>query len=75
MLPSGWFKTMRAVDLHISSARFGESLGEMRRWLDHNDCTPAAFGTGTESPGTVHVHVEFREDNLAEAFDRDFREA
>ncbi len=64
---------MRAVDLHLNRAGFGESLSDMRRWLDHNDCTPAAFGTATESLGTVLVHVEFREDDLAEAFERDFR--
>ena len=63
---------MRAVDLHLNRAGFGESLSDMRRWLDHNDCVPATFGTATESLGTVLVHVEFREDDLAEAFERDF---
>jgi hypothetical protein len=60
------------VDLHLNHAGFGESLSDMRRWLDHNHCTPAVFDTATERPGTVLVHVEFREDNLAEAFERDF---
>jgi len=44
----------------------------MRRWLDHNDCTPASFDTKTEQTGTVLVYVEFREDHDAEAFGRDF---
>ena len=65
---------MRAVDLHLNRAGFGDSLSDMRRWLDHNDCTPAAFGMATERPrATVLVHIEFREDDLAEAFERDFR--
>jgi len=75
MLPSKWLREMRAVDLHISSARLADSLGDMRRWLDHNDCIPAAFGTATERPGAVLVHVEFRENSAAEAFERDFSDA
>jgi len=63
---------MRTVDLHLNRAGFGESLSDMRRWLDHNDCTPTSFNTATEPVGTVLVHVEFREDNLAVAFERDF---
>ena len=64
---------MRAVDLHVNRAGFGESLSDMRRWLDHHDCTPATFETRTERPrATVLVHVEFREDEAAEAFERDF---
>ena len=44
---------MRSVDLHFASAGFGESLGDMRQWLDHNDCTPTIFRTKTALPGTV----------------------
>jgi len=64
---------MRTVDLHLNRAGFGDSLSDMRRWLDHHDCTPATFETRTERPrATVLVHIEFREHNLAEAFERDF---
>jgi hypothetical protein len=64
---------MRAVDLHVSTARLGDSLGEMREWLDHNGCTPAGFDTRTEpEAGTVLVHVEFEEDEVATAFERVF---
>jgi hypothetical protein len=66
-------RMMRAVDLHLSRADFGESLGEMRKWLDHNDCTPASFDTRAErETGTVLVHVEFEEDDMATAFERTF---
>ena len=41
---------MRAVNLHLNRAGFGESLSEMRRWLDRNDCVPATFETRTERP-------------------------
>jgi hypothetical protein len=34
---------MRSVDLHVNRAKFGERLSDMRRWLDHHDCTPATF--------------------------------
>jgi hypothetical protein len=64
---------MRTVDLHLNRAGFGDSLSDMRRWLDHNDCVPATFETRTERPrATVLVHVEFREDETAEAFERFF---
>jgi hypothetical protein len=57
---------MRAVDLHVSRARLGDSLGEMREWLDQNGCTPEGFDTRTEpETGTVLVHVEFEEDDVA----------
>jgi hypothetical protein len=63
---------MRAVDLHLNRAGLGESLSDMRRWLDHNGCTPASFDTKTESAGSVLVHVEFVKDKDAEAFEHDF---
>jgi hypothetical protein len=63
---------MRTIELHFNRAGFGDSLSDMRRWLDHHDCTPAIFDTSTERPGTVLVHVEFREDAEAEAFEREF---
>ena len=63
---------MRAVNLHVSRTGLGESLGEMRKWLDHNDCIPATFDTATERNGSVLVHVEFDEDAMATAFERDF---
>lgn len=64
---------MRSVDLHLNRAGFGESLSDVRCWLDHNDCTPATFEIRTERPrATVLVHIEFREDDDAEAFERDF---
>jgi hypothetical protein len=44
----------------------------MRRWLGHNNCAPAIFETATAIPGTVLVHVEFREDEDAGAFERAF---
>ena len=73
MLPSTLLNTMRAVDLHVNRAGFGESLSDMRRWLDHHDCVPATFETRTERPrATVLVHVEFQEEHDAEAFERDF---
>jgi hypothetical protein len=65
---------MRSVDLHFASAGFGESLGDMRQWLDHNDCTPTIFRTKTALPGTVLVQVEFEENDAAAAFERRFAE-
>ena len=63
---------MRSVDLYFASAGFGETLGDMRQWLDHNDCTPTNFRTKTEGPGTVLVHVEFNENDAGASFERHF---
>ena len=63
---------MRSVDLHFATAGFGESLGDMRQWLDHNDCTPTIFRTRTEQSGAVLVQVEFEENDAAAAFERRF---
>jgi hypothetical protein len=65
---------MRSVDLYFTSAEFGESLGDMRQWLDHNDCTPTNFRTKAEQPGMVLVHVEFDENDASASFERHFAE-
>ena len=64
---------MQSVDLHVNRAGFGESLGDLRRWLDHHDCTRRHLRLGPRGHvQLVLVHIEFREDEDAEAFERDF---
>ena len=63
---------MSGVDVRINAAELADTFEHMRSWLDHNDCVPANFDTRTGEPDTVLIHVEFEQDDLAEAFQRDF---
>ena len=65
---------MRGVQVRISRTAFAESLGDMRSWLDRNNRPLVRFETATE--GTVIIiNVQFEDDTLGEAFEREFRAA
>jgi len=65
---------MRVVEVHISVASLGETFSSMRRWLDHNRCTPVNFGYAFDPPERVVIKIPFDEDDLAEIFQQDFGE-
>ncbi len=65
---------MRVVEVHIRIASLGETFSSMRRWLDHNHCTPANFGYAFDPPEKVVIKIAFDEDDLAEIFQQDFGE-
>jgi hypothetical protein len=46
-------------------------MGELRSWLDHNQCTPADFGITTES-GALLVRITFNDNEMADQFQRQF---
>ena len=63
---------MREVELVLKMRTLADALAAMREWLDHNDCAPLDFDI--ERRGRVlAVRVTFKEDYLAEAFERDFK--
>ena len=63
---------MRKVELVLKMRTLSDALAAMREWLDHNDCVPPDFGI--ERRGRVLVaRITFKEDHLAEAFERDFK--
>ncbi len=66
---------MRVVEVHISIAALGETFSTMRRWLDHNHCTPVNFDYAFDPPGEVVVEIAFDEDDLAEKFEQEFEKA
>ena len=47
-------------------------MAELRIWLDHNDCVPLSFDIRRLPTGALHIQVEFSDDTLAEAFQREF---
>ena len=66
---------MHLVEVHISVAALGETFSSIRRWLDHNHCTPVNFGYASYPPENVVIKIAFDEDDLAEIFQQDLEEA
>jgi hypothetical protein len=67
-----WEDTMRAIDLHVNARELANTYGHMRVWLDRNDCAPVDFDETGDRTGTVHIRVCFEDDDLADAFQREF---
>jgi outer membrane lipoprotein-sorting protein len=47
------------------------AIAELRIWLDQYDCAPRGFEI-TRAGGCVVVRVEFSEEGMAKAFEREF---
>ena len=71
-LPKEMGIAMRAVDLHFSANQLAATYEHMREWLDHEDCVPADFEQTSDHTGTIHIRVSFENDEMADAFERDF---
>ena len=63
---------MRAVDLRVKAGKLAHTYEHMRVWLDHEHCVPVDFDQTGGRSGTVHIRVSFQDDELAEAFQREF---
>src|SRR4051812_12942100 len=50
---------MPAVEIRIARAKFADTLGAMRDWLDHNASGPVKFETASEAGGTILICVDF----------------
>jgi CRP-like cAMP-binding protein len=64
----------RSVEVRVPPFVFGDVLGEMRRWLDHERCDPSRFTCVREVSGAVIIRVEFANKSgaLVEAFKQEF---
>lgn len=62
---------MRQVEVRLQGWTIADAMAELRIWLDHNDCTPHDFDIAKAPPGLV-VRIEFADDAMAEAFQREF---
>ena len=62
---------MREVELRLANWKLAELMGEVRKWLDHRQCTPEDFDIVRRN-NTLVVRIVFVEDELAEAFLREF---
>lgn len=63
---------MRAIDLHVAANELAGTYEHMRVWLDHEDCVPVDFDQTGDHTGNVHIRVSFEDDELADAFEREF---
>ncbi|HWB51580.1 MAG TPA: hypothetical protein VG651_20900 [Stellaceae bacterium] len=55
------------VEVRLIAVDLGETMRQMRMWLDHNKVVPNAFRQSA-CPGGLAVHVEFRLPNDATTF-------
>jgi hypothetical protein len=63
---------MSGVDLRINIADLAGTFEHMRIWLDHEDCIPVNFDQIGDQNGTIIIHVDFEDDELADAFHSEF---
>jgi hypothetical protein len=63
---------MPGVDLSINAAALADTYEHMRIWLDHQGCIPVDFDQLSSETGTITIHVEFENEVLADAFQREF---
>jgi hypothetical protein len=63
---------MREVEVRLTGVKLADALGQLREWLDHHDCAPVNFDIARERGGKLLVRILFKEDHMAEVFERDF---
>ena len=64
----------RPVEVRVPRFAFGNVLGNMRRWLDHQRCDPSRFTCVSEGSGAVIIRVDFANESeaVAKAFAQQF---
>jgi hypothetical protein len=63
---------MREVEIPLKGWKLADALGELRKWLDHNDCVPVNFDITRVKGDFLLVRMLFKEEEMADAFQRDF---
>jgi hypothetical protein len=63
---------MREVEVRLRM-KLADAMSALRIWLDHNDCVPVSFDVVKAKPrGIVVVRIVFADDQMADAFLREF---
>ena len=63
---------MREVEVRLRM-KLADAMSALRIWLDHNDCVPVSFDVVRAQPrGVVVVRIVFANDQMADAFLREF---
>ena len=63
---------MRQVEVRLRGWMVADAVAELRIWLDHNNCVPLSFDIHRLPPGGICVRVEFSDEAVADAFQREF---
>jgi hypothetical protein len=63
---------MREVEVHLRGWNLADAMGELRKWLDHNNCVPVSFDIARGKRRVLVVRMLFAEDQMAEAFRQHF---
>jgi hypothetical protein len=63
---------MRRVEAGFDGWTIADAMTELRIWLDHYNCVPLTFEILKQPTGGIWLRVEFSDDALAEAFEREF---
>ena len=63
---------MRQVEVRLKGWKIADAMAELRIWLDRNHYVPEDFAISRLPRGDLVVRVEFSEDAMAEAFEREF---
>ena len=62
---------MRIVEIRVTTATFGEKLGSIRVWLDHNNYRLLGFETKTEPDGMILIRMTFIDPDAADTLHHD----
>ena len=62
---------MRQAEVQLTGWMIAGAIAALHLWLDQYDCVPRRFEI-MRACGCVVVRVEFEDDTLAEAFEREF---
>jgi hypothetical protein len=63
---------MRQVEIELTGWTVADAMAELRIWLDRNNCVPASFDIRKLASGSLYIRVEFSDDAMADAFQREF---
>jgi hypothetical protein len=65
-------RVMREVEVQLKGWKLADAMGQLRKWLDHNDCVPVSFDIARGKSRVLVLRMTFAEDQIAETFRRDF---
>ena len=66
---------MRVVEIRVERSTFGETLAEMREWIDRNGGDPVKFESSIDRNGRVLIRLDFVRPEVGFAFRRDWVQA
>jgi len=65
-------RPMRQVEVRLKGWKIADAMAELRIWLDRSHYVPEDFTISRLPRGDLVVRVEFSDDAMAEAFEREF---